>query len=133
MPRMRARFFVFLFFSLISLGQAYPFSYAYSLSQENTCACHRAGDHCMHDCSCCHHQGDTFGDSKDPNPGVSRQPCGGRSSQEILSFRSDPFLPAQSGILLPPRRRADFPEFQFYQPKVLHCPETPPPRLVFAT
>lgn len=132
MPRMRARLIVSLFFLLISLGQAYPFSYAYALGQEDTCSCHRAGHECMHGCPskgghCCHHG---EGNSKDPTPRFSKLPCGGKTTQEVLSFRGDPFLPAQPGIPVATRRGADFPDFACYHPSLLLSPETPPPRTV---
>jgi len=129
---------VLLFLSLISLGQAYPFSFVYALGQEDTCSCHRAGHECMHGCPrkggghCCHHGALEIGHSQDKEARVSNLPCGGKTKQEILSFRGDPFLPAVPEALLAPLGLVNFLDINCQPYAWRLAPELPPPRGMLA-
>ncbi|MCC6271976.1 MAG: hypothetical protein IT572_00790 [Deltaproteobacteria bacterium] len=46
----RHKWFVALFFCLISFGQAYPYSYAWALGQHEACGCNLSGRRCIHGC-----------------------------------------------------------------------------------
>lgn len=151
----RQKWFVALFFCLISFGQAYPYSYAWGLSQHEECGCNLSGRRCIHGCDLkkrpqksspksdtSDHQGHAghaereapraeFGagheahgamaeaahaghhdpthhhavearvaDEEVPvwvNPDCSRQ-----QRREVLSFRSEPFLPQESLVVFQP-------------------------------
>lgn len=46
----RHKWFVALFFCLVSFGQAYPYSYAWAMGQYEACGCNLSGRRCIHGC-----------------------------------------------------------------------------------
>ena len=50
MPFFRHKWLVALFFCLISFGQAYPYSYAWAMGQQEECGCNLSGRKCIHGC-----------------------------------------------------------------------------------
>lgn len=46
----RHKWFVALFFCLISFGQAYPYSYAWAMGRHEACGCNLSGRRCLHGC-----------------------------------------------------------------------------------
>ena len=50
MRLLRQKWFVLLFFCLISSGHSYPYSYAWAMGQEAKCGCNLSGRKCIHGC-----------------------------------------------------------------------------------
>lgn len=156
MPSFRHKWFVALFFCLISFGQAYPYSYAWAMGQHEACGCNLSGRRCIHGCDLkkrprgpspkveamdhggpaghsgheghhaeldagheahgamaeaghAGHEGPAHrhavearvADEEVPvwvNPDCSRQ-----QRREVLSFRSEPFLPQENFVVFQPR------------------------------
>jgi len=136
----RSRKTIALLFFLITLGQAYPMSYAWGMGREGECTCQRSGHDCIHGCprhSEGHARAHAAGDygkierseGQNEAAGLYRLPCGGRSQRELLSFQGDPFLPSQiSHEVLPAL------DFKNWLPPLrlissIFSPEPPPPRI----
>lgn len=150
MQLLRSHLWVALFFCLISVGQAYPYSYGWSTSKESYCSCRREGHDCIHGCArkslrvhseenSKHKHHHSHGVSEPSGiksadavelqvAKISRRPCGARASQEILSFRGDPFLPSICSFPILPLRLQVLPEVVASIASVFFVPETPPPR-----
>ncbi len=151
MQFLRSQLWVALFFCLISVGQAYPYSSGWSLTGETVCSCRREGHDCIHGCPrkpastpvtehAGHHghqhhqelsaQGRVESShSSDLNiPKIVKRPCGARASQDVLSFRGDPFLPSTCKLPILNLQLQKVIAIVFSDPNVFIVPETPPPR-----
>jgi len=116
-----------LFFGLLTLGQAYPFSVAWGLSkQTHPCCC--SSDTSM-PCHCNHSHGKfKCHKEEDKSPSYKQSPCGRRTMADSLDFKGDAFLPKGSftGVVLLTPWYIDV--FVPSHPKFRPLPESPPPR-----
>ncbi len=137
--KLRSKWWVLVLFGLISLGQAYPYSYAWGLSRQVECSCNRSGRKCIHGCkfrkkvirvSC--HDHEEADPSPTPKPGAPEwvsPNCSKSQANKVLSFQWDPFIPSYGDFSWLPSGEAmifasDLKEY-FY----LHSLDPPPPRL----
>jgi hypothetical protein len=134
--KFRAKLFIAFWFSLISLGQAYPFAVVYAHVRTEQCGCNLKGHKCVHGCALkkrikaeglhgvMGHKANDETSSQDQwiSPNCSRQKV-----REVLSFQSEPFLLSPTQNLQGPPVM-DF----FHQPQVtpasllLSCDDPPP-------
>ncbi|MCE9624815.1 MAG: hypothetical protein K8R69_05090 [Deltaproteobacteria bacterium] len=104
-----------VFFFLISFGQAYPYSYAWAMGQDQMeCGCNLHGRKCIHGCDLKHrHRGEAaheghaamghagHGDRTQLSAAVESEAvpvwvnpdCAKQKHREVLDFRGDPFIP----------------------------------------
>lgn len=171
MPFFRHKWLVALFFCLISFGQAYPYSYAWAMGQQEECGCNLSGRKCIHGCDlkkgrkghahgsdlqANHHEHSghdhsMMADHSSSHHGknhVTHQAsfaedfnhedmasvwvnpdCSRQRQREVLSFRGDPFLPQQAGLVFQPSLMS----FEMGQGPRLHgvpsVLDPPPPRV----
>jgi hypothetical protein len=126
----RSRIVAALFFGLLSLGQAYPYSVAWAAkATPHACCCAvmkdgESGCHCRH--------GGKMKCHKETSPGLSAAPCGATADVPSLNFSGEPCLPRF--VLL----SFAFPTASFsvssdlFPPRFPTLPEAPPPRAGFA-
>ena len=114
MVRLRAKIWVLLFFGLIGLGQAYPYSYAWAQGRHAECGCNDAGRKCIHGCDLkkkskptTHHVSANSpipimrSEDGDSRPFWVSPDCSKQKKREILDFRGDPFVPQTAFFFLP--------------------------------
>lgn len=125
MKLIRTRMVVICLFSLISIGQAYPFSLAWGMPKtQHSCCCSGVTKPCD-----CHHQKKKMSCHKEKRVGYSQLPCGGKTEAQVLSFQTDPFIPPQS---VPVRRLMRIQSLAFSKisfQSIFVFPEAPPPKV----
>jgi len=124
MKLIRTRMVFIGLFSLISVGQAYPFSLAWGMTQtQHSCCCSGVTKPCE-----CHHQKGKMSCHKIRDVGYSKSPCGGKTEAQVLSFQEDPFIPSQVklGFYFLGTQETFVP--QIFLPSLFLLPEGPPPK-----
>jgi len=128
MTVLRRRVAVFSFFSLISLGQAYPFAVAWGMAKENhPCCCSGI----TKPCDCDHRHGAAGrikGCHQDRRPGFSPAPCGGKAADEFPNFKGEPFVSPSAFSPLSLDGSGDLIELSEESDPVHWQPEAPPPK-----
>ena len=118
MTYFRSRLLTALLFLLVSIGQGFSFSYLYRFSQVDLVGSSREG---LQETPylVCH------GKSQQS---VGEKPFPTRSHEEILGFRSEPFLPSLISFADPSFKISVLSEMILELSPVSLPPETPPPR-----
>jgi hypothetical protein len=135
MTSFRSRFIGAIFFCLISLGQAYPYSYAWAMGQKMQCGCNLAGHKCIHGCDLKHHGHHhshseiESNDHRDSKPGWVNPTCARQKQRDVLSFQMDPFIPQSVKFKLRPQTIEFGLSFPTQYPVVTTSPLERPPKL----
>lgn len=126
MSSVRKKILTLLLFVLISAGQAYPFSVAYSMTSKKTavCCCAEKQSHC----GCSHKKVTKKYKCHEQKTMAYKSLCGGKTQEEILSFRTEPFLTNQSQICVVFFKQAYFERVSFLEEAHQDPPLSPPPR-----
>ncbi len=129
MQTLRIRWFAALLFGLISLGQAYPYSYVLAHAVEAKCGCNQSGRKCIHGCELKKRKlSRVRGCHQEPAYQWVSPNCSKQSEEKVLSFQGEPFilrpvsflLGTSGWILAPP----SFSVFDFWIPPT----SSPPPK-----
>jgi len=120
MPFFRSRLLSAILFTLISIGQGFSFGYLYRQSQSNEKFQISLEPSQQEGLIICNSQ---F------NQALSEKPFPTQSHEQVLRFRSEPFLPLFTSILDPSFTVTVISELGLDLIPVPLSPETPPPRV----